>query len=573
MTGKRVGMPVGMAITMVMIRIRTKRRQTKRKRSRGPRREREREREREKQRKKESIGGSRVEDLRAAFETGGKKKKKTKAQVDEKIEEEKIEPSKVENAKKFDTFDDIQVNDNAPSISVNAGGSSPESKPNLFGIFTSWMGGREGNRSKDNMPKEKEQKKDLLEVNPWESDQSKSRKNDQGSHISALDIDDAKREESAVRPEKEEDNLGLGFTATSKDKKKKKKKDELLPVTTSETHTPEAVNEPVATKDNVWADSLTSGSKKSKKGVLEAKESLDNNKVEKQSRLSPEPEKTENIVGSTTTSKKDKEKKGKVSVTEAEANERQAVAKAPEVETDTIDDLGKKKKKKKSKNAEHELETEPDFEADTAIPAEIDNADEGWSSSWNTTTVKKKGKKSKGTEEMNPEAEADVPMEPEKKGEVASIWGINKKDAIAKESEHEGPDPGHKTEPVQEPDPESKTTDGKKDRKKKKKGIVEGPPKVLNPLSDPDLEREESLEGGRANASASSKEKKRKKNSILEQVALKESQAGSVSETSAHNDDDYLSIGSKDDKKHNSPDATEGFLERKQLGLSHQKHH
>ncbi|KAI0842289.1 hypothetical protein F5Y06DRAFT_172648 [Hypoxylon sp. FL0890] len=341
--------------------------------------------------KKEDAAEAKTDDAWPTFEpAGGKKKKKGKGQVEEKVDS-------LESSTKPDAFHEIKLDDTGPSLDINFGSSTSEtSKSNLL----------------------KPEKKEETATSPWSLDRPRPGKKDKTS----TSFGGFNEVEETKVDEKKEDSLDFGFTSTSKKDSKKK--------TSVWDPEPEAEkkDEPLAGKKNLGSTTTNDPwaawgvvPNKGKKGTTAA---------------APEPEKVEPVVETpppandllAPTSKKSKKKKNGVVEVVKEPDPPPAPEPEPEPEPAAADDSwgwgATKKDKSIGKSAE-----------EIAPKAEVANKKEE-DDFWGTITSSKKDKKKKGkvsvvadpepepepAPEPEPELEPVVEPEPEKKADDG--WGV-----------------------------------------------------------------------------------------------------------------------------------------------------
>jgi hypothetical protein len=225
--------------------------------------------------KKDEGGDANPDDEWGSFATVGKKKKKGKkgAAVEEPTENAVPEVPEV----KFDSFQEIKLDDPAPALEVNFGGDSAENKGSSFGTWGTswntgstwdWSGTKDGNKDKDEGPKED------ADANPWSINRPKPKKKGKTTFtFGAFDEEEEKSEEppAAAEEEKKDDDFTFSFGTSKKDKKKKKnsiwdpepeeKKDE-DPLAASQD-----LGSTKAAEDDLWGGGWgTTTKKKGKKG-------------------------------------------------------------------------------------------------------------------------------------------------------------------------------------------------------------------------------------------------------------------------------------------------------------------
>ncbi|KAI2602366.1 hypothetical protein GGR54DRAFT_526260 [Hypoxylon sp. NC1633] len=417
--------------------------------------EKEKEKEKDEEKNmKEEVGAAKVDETWGSFEPVGKKKKKGKNLV-----EEKTEP--MDTPIKSDTFHEIKLDDTKPSLDLDFGGSTPDSKSGLLstwggswvkGGLSSWLSGKDADK-----PKDTEEKRDDFSVNlvadtsvdttthttPWSIDRPKPKKKDKTTmSFGGFDeVDLAKSEKSL---DKKDEGFDFSFGSTSKDKKNKTSVWGMNPEFEEKKDDPPAESQDLGSgaADDAWGSNAwgtSTSKKKGKKGATTLAPAP-----------APAPEKIEPVIDTT-----------------------------PAPDNDFLAPTSKKSKKKKKGAIEEVKEPEPPAPEPVPEP-ELDPEpvqDDVWDDPWNTA---KKSKKKNILEESTP---LSSKPEPKPFGAVNDAWGWGKTDKKK----------GIPEEPVSPPDPkpEIKEVDdfwgsiAKKEEKKKKssKNIVD-----LEPVAEPVVE-------------------------------------------------------------------------------------
>ncbi|RYO89934.1 hypothetical protein DL763_005490 [Monosporascus cannonballus] len=411
----------------------------------------------------------------AASATVGKKKKKGKNQIETTLEESPADSAKV------DGYQDIKLDDTAPSLDPTSGNTTGNTKTGALGSWAlwNWSGSKVADRPQDTEDK----KSPVVEENPWSVDTPKSKKEAEA----ALE----------EKPEMKEDNFDFGFKTVNdkRDRKSKKKsqtsfsRGDLEPEKPAEPKDASRGDQYMATDDQLGAWGTTTSKKKTKEGAIE--------EFDESEPPAPEVPAKEGESWGAVWRMSMKQKGGP-----EEAKEPESEPEEDNKEEDGFRDAISTPKKKKGKNAIVDPSPEPEKKQE-----------DDWLRG--DATTKSKAKKGKGVEEMrrlkpmsdpNPEPEP----EPEKRGEVAMPLKKSKKKQKGAVDPEPAPEPPPPPPPEPEPEPtppsavesEKKEEDiwsfgtAKKEKKKKKKDTLDAEPvslkdpaSKLEPEPEPDSKK------------------------------------------------------------------------------------